>query len=99
MTKNDNQNLQLAVIPQTFLDEVSGKLDRFEKLLEQRTESEKNEGWIASETARKMLGISPRTWQNMRDQKMLPFAQIGRKIYVKRLDINAFLEMHLIRGK
>lgn len=52
--------------------------------------------WIESEAARKLLGVSPKTWQNYRDQRIIPFSQIGRKIYVNRADLDAFLRKHRI---
>lgn len=51
---------------------------------------------IESEAARKLPGISPKTWQNYRDQRLFPFSQIGRKIYVNRADLEAFLRKHRI---
>jgi hypothetical protein len=39
-----------------------------------------------------MLGISQKTWQIYRDKRIIPFSQFGRKIYVKRADLEAFLE-------
>ncbi|WP_371683026.1 helix-turn-helix domain-containing protein [Barnesiella sp. WM24] len=38
----------------------------------------------------------PKTWQNYRDQRLIPFSQIGRKIYVNRTDLDAFLRQHRI---
>lgn len=55
--------------------------------------------WIESETARKILGVSPKTWQNYRDQRLIPFSQIGRKIYVNRTDLDAFLRKHRIDSR
>ena len=43
-----------------------------------------------------MLGVSPRTWQAIRDRREIPFSQYGRKIYVRRADIEAFLVDHMI---
>ena len=53
--------------------------------------------WIESESARKMLGVSTKTWQNYRDRRVIPFSQFGRKIYVKVSDIEAFMESNLIK--
>ena len=55
--------------------------------------------WIESEAARKLLGVSPKTWQNHRDQRLIPFSQIGRKIYVNRADLDAFLRKHRIDAR
>lgn len=50
--------------------------------------------WVTSEEARKMLHISPKTWQKYRDNRVIPFSQMGKKIYVKMSDIDAFLQSH-----
>ncbi|WP_290394338.1 helix-turn-helix domain-containing protein, partial [uncultured Duncaniella sp.] len=33
---------------------------------------------------------------NYRDQRVIPFSQIGRKIYVNRADLDAFLRRYRI---
>ncbi|MBD5221989.1 MAG: helix-turn-helix domain-containing protein [Bacteroidales bacterium] len=43
-----------------------------------------------------LLDISPKTWQNYHDQRLIPFSQIGRKIYVNHADIDNFLHKHRI---
>ena len=53
--------------------------------------------WIESESARKMLGVSTKTWQNYRDRRVIPFSQFGRKIYFKMADIEEFMESNLIK--
>jgi len=55
-----------------------------------------NSQWIESGEARKILGISQKTWQTYRDKRLIPFSQFGRKIYVKRADICLFLERNRI---
>lgn len=63
---------------------------------EWRNADDSSSEWIESEVARKLLGVSPKTWQNYRDQRIIPFLQIGRKIYVNRTDLDAFLRKHRI---
>jgi excisionase family DNA binding protein len=46
-----------------------------------------------------MLGVSAKTWQTYRDERRIPFSQFGRKIYVKRADLEAFMEKHYINSK
>ena len=65
-------------------------------LIARRNADDSGSEWIESEDARKILGVSPKTWQNYRDQRIIPFSQIGRKIYVNRADIDAFLRQHRI---
>ena len=58
-----------------------------------------NSQWIESTEARKMLGVSAKTWQDYRDKRLIPFSQFGRKIYVRRADIEAFLQQHYIKAR
>ena len=52
--------------------------------------------WITGSEARKLLDVCPKTWQTYRDERKIPFSQFGRKIYVKRADLNAFMEKNKI---
>ncbi|WP_368180309.1 helix-turn-helix domain-containing protein [Bacteroides caccae] len=51
---------------------------------------------MESTQVRKRLGISAKTWQTYRDERRIPFSQFGRKIYVKRADLEKFMEDHYI---
>lgn len=59
----------------------------------------KDDEWLTSEEARKILGVSPKTWQNYRDRGIIPFSQTGRKIYVLRSDLDNYLKSHRISRK
>lgn len=64
--------------------------------IQQCSNSTASDEWLSSEDARKILGVSPKTWQNYRDKGVIPFSQTGRKIYVLRSDIDNFLKSHRI---
>jgi hypothetical protein len=57
--------------------------------------------WLSSQQVQEILGISQKTWQTYRNNRMIPFSQIGQKIYVKASDLEEFLSNHSIskRGK
>lgn len=63
---------------------------------ENRNATDLNAKWLESKTACKLLGVSSKTWQNYRDQRVITFSQIGRKIYVNRTDLDAYLRRHRI---
>ena len=86
----------MIVLPQEEWQSIHDKLDRLAEMIETRNVSDRNAEWLESEAARKLLGVSPKTWQNYRDQRVIPFSQIGRKIYVNRSDLDAFLRSHRI---
>lgn len=88
--------LQMAVIPEAFLSKLAEGLEEVKNLLSEKTEEEMKSQWVESGEARKILGISQKTWQTYRDKRLIPFSQFGRKIYVKRADLEAFLERNRI---
>lgn len=55
--------------------------------------------WLSSDDVCKMLLISKRTLQTYRDQRTIPFAQFGRKIYYKASDIDEYLDQHYIKAR
>jgi len=54
--------------------------------------------WLTSDEICRLLMISKRTLQSYRDRRILPFAQIGRKIYYKSSDIDEYLDRHYIKS-
>lgn len=86
----------MVMIPQEEWQLLNDKLDRLAEMIENRNTTDRDAEWLESEAARKLLGVSPKTWQNYRDQRVIPFSQIGRKIYVNRADLDAFLRKHRI---
>lgn len=94
-----NQPIQLAVVPQTWLDTLLIKVQSMENLLQKKNEEEVSNQWIESAQVRKMLGISAKTWQTYRDERRIPFSQFGRKIYVKQSDLESFMQEHYINAR
>lgn len=92
-------NLQMAVVPQTFLNTMVEKLEQLEVILQKKSQEEINSQWIESVRIPKLLGISAKTWQSYRDKRIIPFSQIGSKIYVKRIDLENFMQSHYIDSK
>ena len=50
--------------------------------------------WLTPKEVCQILSISARTLQSYRDNGILPFSQIGSKIYFKKIDLDAVLEFH-----
>lgn len=94
--QNITPSTLLFVVPEEEWRNLHATLERIIDLITRRNADESNSEWIESETARKLLGISPKTWQNYRDQRLIPFSQIGRKIYINRTDLDTFLRKHRI---
>lgn len=95
--QNINSSTLLFVIPEEEWRNLHETLKHIiMDLIARRNADYANSEWIESEDARKILGVSPKTWQNYRDKRIIPFSQIGRKIYVNRADLDAFLRKHRI---
>lgn len=92
-------SLQMAVVPQSFLNKIEEKIDTLENILREKSDQEINSQWIESVKIPKILGISQKTWQTYRDKRLIPFSQIGSKIFVKRADLQNFMESHYIESK
>lgn len=98
-TTNQPSPVAMVVLPQTEWEAIKGKIDEVASLVVDRNTNEANSEWIESSEARKKLGVSQTTWQNLRDERKIPFSQFGRKIYVKKADLQAFMEAHYITSK
>ena len=89
----------VVVLPQAEWEGIKDLLNEVKDTLQTRSAEEVNSQWIESAEARKMLGVSAKTWQDYRDKRVIPFSQFGRKIYVRRADIEAFLQQHYIKAR
>ena len=94
--QNITPSTLLFVVPEEEWCNLHDTLEQIIDLITRRNADDSGSEWIESEDARKILGVSPKTWQNYRDKRIIPFSQIGRKIYVNRADLDAFLRKHRI---
>ena len=89
----------VVVLPESEWVNIKDLLKEVKDTLQTKSDNEINSQWIESTEARKMLGVSAKTWQDYRDKRLIPFSQFGRKIYVRRADIEAFLQQHYIKAR
>jgi len=89
-------NLNFAVVPQAFLEKIESDISELKTILREKSEAELNGKFVESVQVPKILGISRKTWQTYRDKRLIPFSQIGSKIYVKRADLEKFMNDHYI---
>ena len=102
MTQNNvpsSEAMMMVVLPKSVWEGVTTTLQEVKGLLQDKSEEEVNNQWVESSDARKMLGVSPKTWQTYRDERRIPFVQFKRKIYVKRADLEAFMQAHYIESR
>lgn len=89
----------LVVLPESEWNGIKDLLQEVKDTLQAKSKTEINAMWVESTEARKILGVSAKTWQDYRDKRVIPFSQYGRKIYVRRADIEAFLQKHFVKAK
>ena len=65
-------------------------------LINKTAENDIKESFIESKKIPDILGISTKTWQTYRDNGVIPFIQVGAKIWVKKIDLEAFLNNHYV---
>lgn len=97
--KNQQQTTTMVMLPQTEWEGMKSDLQELKELVRAKSDEELNSQWIESIQARQLLGVSQKTWQGYRDRRIIPFTQVGRKIYVKRADLNKFMQDHYINSK
>lgn len=95
----DNLNkLKFAVIPQEELEEIKSDLKELKGIFRKKAEADMNSEWIESVKIPKLLGVSRKTYQEWRNKKLLSFVQVGSKIWIKRSDLEKFMESHYIKS-
>jgi lipopolysaccharide biosynthesis protein len=88
--------MNITAIEKEELEKLTNAIFEIKDSLVKRDEEEFSSSIIESKNIPKLLGISPKTWQNYRDKGVIPFIQLGAKIWVKRSDIENFLNNHYI---
>ena len=88
--------MNFIVIEECKVNQLFTDLAEIKTALKDQNEKNLVNQWIQSETARKMLGVCRKTWQDYRDKKVIPFSQFGRKIFVKKSDLDSFMIKHRI---
>lgn len=87
LTKEDLQELR-----QELIQEIKAGFSAAASSLQSDT-------YLTSEQVCEALGISSKQFQKYRNERRIAFSQFGRKIYVKRSDLDRFLESHRIEAR
>ena len=71
------------------------------EILEEYIELQKKETeeYLTTAEVKQILHVSQKTLQDYRKKRLIPFIQRGRKIYVKRSDLDAFQEANRIGSR
>jgi excisionase family DNA binding protein len=91
--------MQLKKSTENQFDGLNSINEDLSKTLNKRVQEVPSTTWLSLEEVCRLLMISTRTCQSYRDKRILPFSQIGRKIYFKASDIDEYLEAHYIKSR
>lgn len=88
----------ILIVDADKFDDLIAKVDRlYESLSINKEKSE--EEYLDSKEVMKTLGICQKTWQTYRDKKIIPYTKIGRKVYVRRSDLDKFMQANIINSR
>ena len=82
--------MEVITIESEAFKQIMERLDRLEESLQNAYKPSEKQ-WLNNKEFCEYLGISKRTAQNYRDTGVIPFSQIGSKIYYRLIDIHMLL--------
>jgi hypothetical protein len=88
--------MNFTLLEKEQFEKLESHILEIKEVLSKKSENDLAESLIESKRVPEILGISPKTWQTYRDKRMIPFIQLGSKIWVKRKDIEDFLNRYYI---
>ena len=87
--------MSVITIETDAFQKLMSKMEDIESKLNLRKDTTPlSEKWLDNQDVCQLLRISKRTLQHYRDSGLIPFSQIGSKIYYKATDIEAHLKKH-----
>ena len=88
ITKEDLEKFRNDII-----QEVRGSIEKVS------VSSARPDEYLSSAEVIEILGVSDKQFAKYRQQRRITFSQIGRKIYVKRSDLEKFLDQYRIEAR
>lgn len=89
------QAVTYVSVPLEEWERIRAILERVEARLVESEENRDGE-WIGTYEACKMLGVTPRTWQNYRKRFKISVSQVGRSIRVLRADVEKLIKQRAL---
>ncbi len=88
---------ELKLIDFESYQELLQKIEEInQKLSGMQNSNGKRKKWLTNKDASELLQVTARTMQNYRDKGIIPFSQVGSKIYYKMSDLEKHLEDHYV---
>lgn len=87
--------MEVITIEKEAIKQIMEKLQSLEdRFIKMKVEAQTplSERWLDNQDILLLLKISKRTLQSYRDERKIPYTQIGAKIYYKASDVDKFLK-------
>lgn len=88
--------MHYITIEETAFLKIIERLDRIESEVRSLRNDRITNRWLNSKEVLTILKVSPKTLQNYRDRRLIPFSQVGNKIFYPLNGIEEFLNRNLI---
>lgn len=85
---------QIFFIDNESYHELIQKIEKIDRKISAMQAENTANRWLTNKEVSEMLSVTGRTLQNYRDSGILPFSQVGSKIYYREDDIQEFLLNH-----
>jgi hypothetical protein len=86
--------MKVITIEEEAFHQIISKLEAINEKLNREKTSPLSEVWLDNEEVCRLLHISKRKLQYMRDYQVLAHTRIGAKLYYKSTDVEALLKLH-----
>ena len=101
MQANNSKEESLVAVPRCLIDEIMSRLDKIEsqnRVLQEMVMDDQvarmSTEYLDLEQAQSVLHCKAKTLERLRMKGDLAFYQYGKKIVIRRSDIDAFLDAH-----
>ena len=86
--------MEMIMIEKRVYDSMVAKLEALAGRIEALNEKQQKRlgHWLDNEEVCEMLSIAKRTLQAYREKRIIPYTQVGHKIYYKPQDVEALLK-------
>lgn len=91
----NNKPISMVMVPQEEWTQLNKTVIEVKDLLKS-FQSNASEEWLSLDKVQEILGVSQRSILRYRNERIIPFVQIGRKIFVKRRDLDEFIQSYYI---
>jgi hypothetical protein len=90
--------MSFTVLENENFEKITSDLNEIKESVQRLIEKDLASTYIDSKRVAEILGVSPKTWQTYRDRGQISFIQFNSKIWVKREDLEAFMNRHYIKA-